>query len=231
MIKTKIPNSIRQILDKFIQSNFRQLTYNHLADKLGLKTDTLIQRISRNKEYFDVDDSNRPSRIRVKKGIDEVYFYRDKNLCYSCHKTVNPERLTLKFRNPSHYDKYKWDNVISVCDDCKDKEIVKRVKRVRNRGTTEYKEIFIKISSIINPKTDEYDNYYEFDELNGDGIFPLLDEEDKIASYTVADILNYFSAEDWEVIHIERILEEEYALEEYQVFFKRKKVINNDGAK
>ena len=72
MIKTIIPNSIRQILDKFIHSNFQRCTYNHLADQLGLKTDTLIQRVSRNKDYFDIDDRGRPSRITVKKEIKEV---------------------------------------------------------------------------------------------------------------------------------------------------------------
>lgn len=228
MLKSKIPKSVQEILDKFIRSNFTQFSYNYLADQLGLKTDTLIQRISRNKDYFEVDDSVRPSRILVKKGIEEVYFYRDKNKCHICQKTVDPKRLTLKFRNPYQYNKYQWDNVISVCDECKDKEIVKRVKRVKKLGVTEYKEIYIKITSRINPKTDEYENFYEFDELNGAGTFPLIDKEDKIASFTVADILNYFSADGWEVIHIERIMEEEYALEEYQVFFKRVKEIEKN---
>jgi len=223
MVKSKIPKSVQEILDKFFRSNLTQFSYSYLADQLGLKTDTLIQRISRNKDYFEVDDNKRPSRISVKKGIGEVYFYRNKNKCNVCQKTIDPERLTLKFRNPSEYDKFNWNNVLSVCDECKDKEIVKRVKRVKNSGIYEYKEIFIKLTSRINPKTDDYEHYYEFDELNGAGDFPLLDEEDKIASNTVADVLNYFSADGWEVIHIERIMEEEYALEEYQVFLKRKR--------
>ncbi|MEE9376740.1 MAG: hypothetical protein V3V33_01750 [Candidatus Lokiarchaeia archaeon] len=223
MIKTKIPQSIRQILDLFIRFNFTHFQYKIIADRLELKVDTLIQRISRNKEYFEIDDSQRPNRISVTKGIEELYFYRDKNRCHVCQKTIDPEILTLKFRNPSEYDKYNWNNVISVCDECKDKEIVKREKRVKKPGAYEYKEIFIKITSRRNPKTKDYENYYEFDELNGAGDFPLLDEEDNITSKTVADVLNYFSADGWEVVHIERIMEEEYALEEYQVFFKRKR--------
>lgn len=228
MVKSKIPKSVQEILDKFIRSNFTRFSYTHLADQLGIKTDTLIQRISRNKDYFEVDDSKRPSRILVKKGIEEVYFYRDKNKCHICQKTVDPESLILKFRNPGHYDKYDWNNVISVCDECKDKEIVKRVKRVKKQGASEYKEIFIQITSRRNPDTNDYENYYEFDELNGAGPFPLIDGEDKIASFTVADILNYFSGDDWEVVHIERIMEEEYALEEYQVFFKRRREESNE---
>ena len=72
-----------------------------------------------------------------------------------------------------------------------------------------------------NPETDKYENFYEFDELNGDGPFPLVDDENNIASFTVADVLNFYSADGWEVIHVERILDEEFAAEEYQVFFKR----------
>jgi len=223
MIKSKIPKSVLEILDKFIRSNFTRFTYNYLADELGLKTDTLIQRISRNKDFFEVDDSKRPSRILVKKGIEDVYFYRDKNKCHICQKIVDPERLTLKFRNPIQYDKYDWGNVISVCYECKDMEIVKRVKRAKKPRAFEYKEIFINILSRRHPDTEKYETYYEFDELNGAGPFPLVDEKDKIASSTVADILNYFSADGWEVVHIERIIEEEYSLEEYQVFFKRKR--------
>ena len=161
MIKTKIPKSVLEILDKFIQINFRKYRYNSLADQLGLKTDTLIQRISRNKDYFDVDDSARPSRISIKKGIPEVYFYRDKNRCHACQKTVDPEKLSIKFRNPSRYEKNEWKNVISVCNDCKDKEILKRVKKTKPLGTTEYKEIIIMRSHQRNPETDKYENFYE----------------------------------------------------------------------
>jgi len=228
MINTKIPKSILEILDKFIQSNFRPYTYTYLADQLGLKTDTLIQRISRNKKYFEVDDSSRPSRISVKKGIPEVYFYRDKNQCHLCQKIIEPERLYLKYRNPSQYDKYRWENVISVCDECKDKEILKRVKRIKKPGALEYKEVFINLAYRTNPDTNIRESYYEFDELNGAGPFPLINEDDKVASFTIADILNYFSADGWEVIHIERIMEEEYALEEYQVFFKREREEEKD---
>ncbi|MFX1296101.1 MAG: hypothetical protein ACFFD2_14785 [Promethearchaeota archaeon] len=223
MIKSKIPQSVQDILDVFIRFNFTRLQYKTLANRLGLKVDTLIQRISRNKEYFEVDDSSRPSRISIKKGLKEVYFYRDKNKCQLCQKVINPERLILKFRNPYQEDKYDWQNVLSVCDECKNNEIIKKVKRIEQPGVIEYKEVSIKLTSKRDLKTDSYVYYYEFDEYDGMGEFPLLDEDGNIASKTVADILNYFSAEGWEVIHIDRILEEEYALEEYQVIFKRKR--------
>ncbi len=223
MNNTKIPQSIQKIMDLFIRFHFTQFPYKTLADRLGLKVDTLIQRISRNKEYFEIDDSSRPSRISIKKGLEEIYFYRDKNTCKLCHKVVDPEKLILKFRNPYQIDKFEWNNVLSVCDECKDKEIIKKVKRVKQYGAIEYKEIYIKSTSKIDPKTDNYVYFYEFDEFDGTGQFPLLDDEGNIASNTIADILNYFSADGWELVHIDRILEDEYSLEDYQVIFKRKR--------
>lgn len=222
MIDTKIPQSIQKILDIFIRSNFYSYSYKSLADNLKLKVDTLIQRIRRNKEYFEIDDSQRPSRITIKKGLKEVYFYRDKNKCLLCDELVNPENLTLKFRNPYQDDKYDWENVLSVCDKCKDKEIIKKVKRAKKPGTFEYKEVYIR--RVSKKRNDNWYYYYEFDEHDGIGVFPLLDENDKIASDTVGDILNYFGADGWDVIHIETAKESEYdEIEDYQVFFKRKR--------
>ena len=73
----KIPQSVQEILDVFIKSNFRRFSYKYLADQLGLKVDTVIQRISRNKEFFAIDDNERPSRISIRKGID----VSEKNIC------------------------------------------------------------------------------------------------------------------------------------------------------
>lgn len=224
MIETKIPQSVQEILNIFIRFNFIRFPYKTLANELKLKIDTLIQRISRNNEYFEVDDSQRPSRISVKTGIREIYLYRDKNRCQICQKTVSPERLALKFRNPYQEDKYEWMNVLSVCDECKDKKIVKIVKRVKEPRGFEYKEIYIRWLSKKIPETDDYEHYYEFDEFDGSGYFPLIDENEKIASRTVADVLNYFGADDWEVVYIKKLIDFEHdELEDYQVIFKRKR--------
>lgn len=223
MTNTNIPQSIQDILDIFIRFNFTRFPYKTIAERLKIKVDTLIQRIRRNQEYFEIDDSQRPSQISIKKGVKEVYFYRDKNQCQICQKVVNPERLSLKFRNPFQDDNYDWKNVLSVCDDCKDKDIVKKIKRIKKSGTIEYKEIrIIHVWKKI-PNSDDYEEYYEFDELDGTGSFPLLDEHDKICSLTIADVLNYFAADDWEVIHIETISEEYSDYEDYQIFFQRKR--------
>jgi len=221
MIITNIPQSVQDILDKFIQSNFTRFSYKYLANQLGLRIDTLIQRISRNKKYFEIDDSQRPSEISIIKGVKEVYFYRDKNKCQLCQKIVSPDILTLKFRNPYQDDKYEWRNVLSVCDECKDKEIIKKVKLVKKPGAFEYKEVYI--TFVTRKKEDKWYYHYEFDQHDGTGSFPLVDHNDEIASKTVGDILNYFGADGWEVVHIESIRGEYDDVDDYQVFFKRKR--------
>ena len=219
----KIPQSIKEIFDEYIKSNFRRFSYKYLADRLGLKVDTIIQRISRNKEFFEIDDSERPSRISIRKGIKEIYFYRDKNQCHLCQKIVDPEKLFLKHRNPYQDDKFDWKNVLSVCGECKEKIIIKKVKLVKKPGTVEYKEVYIRLVSKMKGRKSFY--YYEFDEHDGTGEFPLLDENNNIASETVGDVLNYFGSDGWEVVYV-HVLRGEYddaGYEDFQVFFKRKR--------
>lgn len=157
MTNKNIPQSIQDILDIFIRYNFTQFSYKTIADRLKIKVDTLIQRIRRNQEYFEIDDSQRPSQISIKKGVKELYFYRDKNKCQICQKVVNPRRLSLKFRNPHQDGKYDWKNVLSVCDDCKDKDIVKKIKRIKKPRTIEYKEIWVRHAWKKLPNSKDYE--------------------------------------------------------------------------
>ena len=77
MIKTKIPVTVQEMLNEFIRYSFYKISYKRLAGALEKNVDTIIQRVKRNKEYFDIDDSERPAKISVKKGLPEIYFYRD----------------------------------------------------------------------------------------------------------------------------------------------------------
>ena len=200
MTKSKIPISIQELLDEFIRYNFYKIEYKRLAGALKKNVDTIIQRVKRNNEYFDIDDSQRPAIISVKKGVPEIYFYRDKNTCQICQKQVIPNELVLRFRNPSKRDKYDWSNVLSVCNECKDKPIVKIKKQIKSPLRIEYKEINITWDSELDEETGQWNSFLKFDELDGSGYFPLLDSNEKIASKTIADVLNYFAADDWEVM-------------------------------
>jgi len=222
MPETKIPPSVQEILDVFIRNRFYNVPYKKISSATNKNIDTIIQRVKRNKEFFDIDDSERPAKISIKKGKEEIYFYRDKNICRLCQKQVSPTNLNMRFRNPFQKDKFAWNNVLSVCNECKNKEIVKLVKIIKKPSKIEYKEVHIELKSIKNQETDDWDYYYEFDELDGTGSFPLLDESEKIASKTVADVLNYYAADGWRVIHIEIPQETEYMnYDFYQVFLER----------
>ena len=83
--------------------------------------------------------------------------------------------------------------------------------------------LFINLSYKRDPETDEYISYYEFDELDGSGPFPLIGEDNEIASNTIADIFNYYGADGWEVIHVEEVKGEYDEGGDYRVFFKRKR--------
>jgi len=226
MVETIIPPSVKEMLDEFIRYRFFKIPYKKLASALGKNVDTIIQRVRRNKDYFEIDNTTRPSKISIKKGLKEIYFYRDKNTCQICQKQVTPNKLELGFRNPYQTDKYDWKNVLSVCDDCKDKEIVKIIKKTKFPIEIEYKEVHIRWTSINNSETDKWESFLEFDELDGSGYFPLFDENEKIASNSIADVLNYFSADGWEMIHIEypTTLTDYEDVGEYEVLFKRKKL-------
>ncbi len=222
MIQSKIPKTVQELLNEFIRYNFYKIEYKRLARALEKNVDTIIQRVKRNKEYFDIDDSERPAKISVKKGIPDIYFYRDRNTCKICQKQVDPNVLELRFRNPFQSDKYHWNNVLSVCNECKEKKIVKIKKQVKTPQRIEYKEVHIRWGSSKDPETGERNRFLEFDELDGREYFPLLDSDEKIVSKAVVDILNYFAADDWEVIHMEVYGETDYEVEDfYQVFFKR----------
>lgn len=229
MMETNIPKSVQEIIDFYIRFNFRPFEYETIAKELDLKVDTLIQRISRNKEYFEIDSSQRPSKITLKQGKKEIYFYRDKNTCLQCRKVVSPNHLMLKFRNPSKDNKHEWNNVVTVCTDCKEKEVAKKLKKVqKEKGIIEYKEIHIYQTSRKLKDSKGYEYYYIFDELDGTGTYPLLDEDDNIISTNIASILNYFGTDGWDLVHLEEKFDSEYDdVGWYQIIFKRKRDVDN----
>ena len=150
MSLNKIPKSVKEIIDVFIHFSFKPLTYKTISGVLKRDTNTIVQRVKRNENYFDIS-GKRPYNITLKKNIKEIYFYRDKNQCQICRKMVSPQKLLLRFKDPNMKNKYVWNNVFTCCPECKDKEIVKKTKKsrtsknkVQKNDAWEYKEIYIK---------------------------------------------------------------------------------------
>lgn len=146
----KIPKSVKEIVNVFIRFNFNPLTYKIIADTLNKDTNTIIQRIKRNEANFFEISGKRPYQIRLRQNVKEIYFYRDHNQCQICKKTLNLEKLILRFKNPIAKDKYAWNNVFTCCQECKNKNTHKKrtrkIQQIKASETDlwEYKEIRIK---------------------------------------------------------------------------------------
>lgn len=259
MTLKNIPTSIKEIINVFIRNNFNPLTYKSISKVLKKDTNAIVQRIKRNEDYF-VITGKRPYQISLKTNLKEIYFYRDKNQCRICRKSINPEELLLRFKDSYMKDKYDWNNCFTCCQKCKDKEIAKKTRKKRTRknqvqkkGAWEYKEVYIKkIFHTPLFQTPEYlrvsigswerpieknltHDYYEFNELNGDGWFHLIDDDKNISSKIITDILDYFGDDEWELVSITKISGNnktsamDYLVnytpvreEQYQCIFKRK---------
>ncbi len=217
MIESSIPKSIRDIIDEYIWLNFRPFTYKLLSQRLNLDPNTIVQRINRNPEYFEIE-GDRPKIIKLRKDLPEIYFYRDKNTCQICQKKKEPSELLIRLKDPYLKDDDNWNNVITCCQKCKDINLIKKLtykKKIERIGTGnyvwEYKEIEIReIHKKKNPYMKlyfpdfkeseiEYEHYHEFNELNGQGWYHIIDDNNERCEYP-SDILNYFGNQGWELI-------------------------------
>lgn len=176
-------------------------------------------------------------KITLKKNVKEIYFRRDKNQCQICRRTFNPEKLFIKFKDPHMKDKYDWNNVYTCCQGCKSKQIIKpeKIKKIINKIDKEeqfweYKEIkikkVVKIKSVNNllysqiyNNEDIYEIYYEFDAMDGKGWFHLIDNKKQISSRSLADILNHFGADGWELVSL---IKEEHNNTDYGIITRNK---------
>lgn len=217
MIESSIPKSIRDIIDEYIWLNFRPFTYKLLSQRLNLDPNTIVQRINRNPEYFEIE-GDRPKIIKLRKNLPEIYFYRDKNTCQICQKKKEPSELLIRLKDPYLEDDHNWNNVITCCQKCKDINLIKKLtykKKIERIGTGnyvwEYREIEIReIHKKKNPYMKlyfpdfkeseiEYEHYHEFNELNGKGWYHIIDDNNERCEY-LSDILNYFGNQGWELI-------------------------------
>lgn len=148
--------TVKDIFDVFIKYNFQPLTYKDIAGELKRKVNTIIQRIQRYKDkYFNISEK-RPYKITLKEGIEDIIFHRDKNQCHICRRTYNPKLLTLRLKDPNLQKKYVWDNVITCCQNCKNKEIVKKLskqakksKKAEGSGRIPWEYLEIRVRKVV----------------------------------------------------------------------------------
>ncbi len=223
MTEKNIPNSIKVIIDEFISLDFRPYTYKLLADRLNVEPNTLVQRINRNSKYFEIR-GDRPKFITLRKDVEKIYFHRDKNTCQICQKKKNPNELLIRFKDPYLEKKNKlnnlhdWNNVITSCQDCKSINLIKRLSYKKkpeynslDNYIWEYKEIEIRVVyKKKDPYTElyfpglkdsetQYEHYHEVNELNGQGWYHIIDDNNERCEY-FSDILNYYGNQGWELV-------------------------------
>ena len=223
MTESIIPNSIKEIIDEFKSLSFSPYTYKKLAYRLDVEPNTLVQRINRNLEYFDIT-GDRPKIITLRKDLDEIYFYRDKNTCQICQQKKSSSELLTRPKDPYLEKKTKlnylhdWDNIITCCQDCKNISLIKRLSYKKkpdyissDNYIWKYKEIEVReIHKKDNPYIElyipgfkdsksVYEHYHEVNELNGQGWYHILDDNNEICKY-LSDILNYYGSQGWELV-------------------------------
>ncbi len=244
MTETNIPKAIRQIIDVYMYSNFRPFTYKLLSDHLKIEPNTLVQRINRYPDYFKTE-GDRPKIIKLNKEFDIICFYRDKNICQICQKKKEPSELSIRLKDPYLKDEERWDNMMSCCQDCKDINLIKRLSHKTKLGSInsgnhiwEYKEIEIReLYKKKNPYMElyfpdlkkyeaEYEYYCEVDELNGQGWYHIIDDNNEICKHRT-EVLNYYGNQGWKLVTIKQnppnYPDDEWGNEQY--VFKRKKIV------
>ncbi|MHA1269739.1 MAG: hypothetical protein ACTSPY_08110 [Candidatus Helarchaeota archaeon] len=234
MTNVRIPKSIKEILDLFIMKNFSPLTIQDISMALKIDSNTIAQRINRNEKFFEVI-KKRPKKIIVKPGINEIIFYRDKNQCQICRKTLPQRDLMVRTLNPNLNNRDKYTNLITTCLKCQNKPIPKHSrKRKKNLNQKmdleyiwEYKQIQIAKrigfrGEHLSPFPQIYYNmnlgiyqendintytYYEFNELDGKGWFYFTNDENEneITSLKLIDIINEFGNDGWELVFMREI--------------------------
>jgi len=250
MTDKNIPNSIKEIIDKFIDYGFRPYTYKDLASRLDVEPNTLVQRINRNLKYFEIV-GDRPKIITLNKDLEEIYFYRDKNTCQICQNKKNPDDLLIRFKDPYLVEKneidylHDWNNVITSCQDCKEIDLIKRLTYLKEPENIvldnyiwEYKEIEIReIYKKKNPyaelyfpgfknKNPQYEHYLEVNESNGQGWYHIINDKNERCEH-LADILNYYGNQGWELVLVKEY-PPDYEGDDWGndcYLFKRKKLI------
>ncbi|MCP4760929.1 MAG: hypothetical protein GY870_04045 [archaeon] len=234
---TDLPRPIIDIIDVFIEEKFNSLTLKELSDKLNTDSSAINQRILRDKDLLFVSNG-KPKKIQLKKGFDDLIFYKYKNMCIRCREKRSSEELTvqklyLDIDKPDHYS-----NLIPWCKNCL-KEPIKKHSILLNpeelgipvNKKWEYKTIRIHEEKVY--KSNEIHplySYYKFRELSDINEkymeykwYHLREnnETNEIGPRCIDEILDVFGIHGWELMHFHERGNSEFGSGEFQALFKR----------
>jgi 5-methylcytosine-specific restriction endonuclease McrA len=227
----KISSSLKEILDAFIKNKFRPMTLAELSELLDEDANTINQRILRDNEnlFFSPNPNSKPKKIQVKQGHPDVVCYMRDNQCSVCKKKFKPEKLLVEYLNEQKKPKDSWDNLILLCESCK--KAPSKQEKKKTKGTAqvlkakiksppimwEYKSLLIRYvqqddgwifmhqpDHIPVPAHFEYRENAEID-LDEEPKWFFIEENGEIISNSIADILNHFGAQGWELSYMQQV--------------------------
>lgn len=222
-VVTGLTLQIREILDVFIKNEFDPLTLKQIGDELKIDTNTINQRILRDKTHIFTSDG-KPKKIQLKKDVHEIVFYRYKNTCVRCNTEFHESFLTVQPINPNIPDPDHYTNLVLICNSCLENltdvkssqpiNITEFGKKSLGGDKWDYKTVQIRLESHYEPNTLHRSySYYGFRE---DGnvnekemekkwmhlVTKNENGEEQISSMAVSDILNAFGRASWELINL-----------------------------
>ncbi len=228
MCAYRIKAPIKKIIDVFRQKNFAPQTIQQIAKELGEHENTINQRIIRdNNDCFETL-KKKPRTIRLREGKEKIVFYLRDNQCHACKKKVPIEDLQIHLLNPRVQNKLAWNNLVALCSECAGKPLPKqgagkkaKQPQRRDRPQWEYKTILIRAQQGVEEKDVEYQGipglntkqsvnftFYEYNEIEDinevdeEEWTHFVDDEENITSLTIADILDDFGEDGWELAHV-----------------------------
>lgn len=253
---TNLPESILDIVKIFNRNDFRPLTLKEIADKMGLDSNTLNQRILRDKQGI-FESEGKPKKIWIKNNIAYIVHVNDGFKCRICRKEFSMKDLTVQTRLPGILPDDDYNNLASVCKHCLEHPSPadlsrsvssNKIKENWNENWFEYKQINLRYESYYETNNLHPNfRYFTFQEvgygnseIEEDNWIRLAHKEDSketIASREIVDILNYFGKTGWEVLKIEDIARSDYDGDKiypdlvpvYEIFFRRKMRFTNKG--
>jgi len=236
---------VKYLLDKYNA----KLSLKQISKGTNIDENTLNQRIIRaNKIYkiFDITDE-RPKRINLKVGIDEIVLYGDGLRCRRCKDEYSIDELTVQNRYAGAKDPNPdYIQLMTVCKNCLKHpppssmaiEINDLQFEAHESSRGKYLQLKIRPTYYyepleLHPKYSFY-KFWEVRNINVEGWCHLIKNvggKEEIASLSIQSILNYFDKNGWEIYKMitpdEKQVGDEYSGDhtgddDYDVLFQRK---------
>lgn len=174
MIKEEIPEGVNRIWSVFVKSQCQLLSAQQIADALEQKSNSVLQTIHRNQQYFA--KANKKPILFLPEPYPEFILLRDNSTCVFCSQKFANSKLSIDTLDiPSQDLPLQLHNATVVCLECHKKRRATKLKHLpgkdyvqqvltglqKNQATTRIKFIRaipnLSTDTTSSKKTVEYD--------------------------------------------------------------------------